>query len=66
MNARLRESYGSRGISEGEGPDRPGQEGDLVRVLVVEDERVLADAIATGLRRQTLAVDVAYAGAGAL
>ncbi|QKW37747.1 response regulator transcription factor [Actinomadura sp. NAK00032] len=37
-----------------------------MRVLVVEDERVLADAIATGLRRQTLAVDVAYDGAGAL
>src|SRR3954452_25501920 len=40
--------------------------GDRVRVLVVEDERVLADAIATGLRRETLAVDVAYDGAGAL
>ncbi|MFF5260985.1 response regulator transcription factor [Actinomadura viridis] len=37
-----------------------------MRVLVVEDERVLADAIATGLRRQALAVDVAYDGAGAL
>ncbi|MFC0039768.1 response regulator [Actinomadura rayongensis] len=37
-----------------------------MRVLVVEDERVLADAIATGLRRDALAVDVAYDGAGAL
>ena len=37
-----------------------------MRVLVVEDERVLADAIATGLRRETLAVDIAYDGAGAL
>jgi DNA-binding response OmpR family regulator len=37
-----------------------------VRVLVVEDERVLADAIATGLRREALAVDVAYDGGGAL
>ncbi|GAA4157273.1 response regulator transcription factor [Actinomadura keratinilytica] len=37
-----------------------------MRVLVVEDERVLADAIATGLRREALAVDVAYDGAGAL
>ncbi|MFC9972993.1 response regulator transcription factor [Spirillospora sp. NPDC050679] len=37
-----------------------------MRVLVVEDERVMADAIATGLRRQSLAVDVAYDGAGAL
>jgi len=33
---------------------------------VVEDERVLADAIATGLRRHAMAVDVAYDGAGAL
>jgi DNA-binding response OmpR family regulator len=40
--------------------------GGEVRVLVVEDERVLADAIATGLRREALAVDVAYDGAGAL
>mgnify|MGYP000447322914 FL=1 len=35
-------------------------------MLVVEDERVLADAIATGLRREAMAVDVAYDGAGAL
>ncbi|MFD0852278.1 response regulator transcription factor, partial [Actinomadura adrarensis] len=35
-----------------------------MRILVVEDERVLADAIATGLRRESLAVDVAYDGAG--
>jgi len=33
-----------------------------VRVLVVEDERSLADAIARGLRRQGMAVDVAYDG----
>jgi len=33
-----------------------------VRVLVVEDERNLADAIARGLRRQGVAVDVAYDG----
>ena len=37
-----------------------------MRVLVVEDERVMADAIATGLRREAMAVDVAYDGAGAL
>jgi len=37
-----------------------------VRVLVVEDEQLLADAVAEGLRRETLAVDVAYDGAGAL
>jgi DNA-binding response OmpR family regulator len=37
-----------------------------LRVLVVEDEQVLADALATGLRREAMAVDVAYDGAGAL
>jgi DNA-binding response OmpR family regulator len=38
----------------------------VVRVLVVEDERLLADTIADGLRRQAMAVDVAYDGDGAL
>jgi DNA-binding response OmpR family regulator len=38
----------------------------VVRVLVVEDERLLADAIAEGLRRQAMAVDVAYDGDQAL
>jgi DNA-binding response OmpR family regulator len=33
-----------------------------VRVLVVEDERLLADAIARGLRRESMAVDVVYDG----
>jgi DNA-binding response OmpR family regulator len=33
-----------------------------MRVLVVEDERLLADAIAQGLRRHAMAVDVAYDG----
>jgi DNA-binding response OmpR family regulator len=37
-----------------------------MRVLVVEDERLLADAIADGLRRQAMAVDVAYDGEAAL
>jgi DNA-binding response OmpR family regulator len=37
-----------------------------MRVLVVEDEEVLADAIATGLRREALAVDVVYDGDAAL
>jgi DNA-binding response OmpR family regulator len=37
-----------------------------VRVLVVEDEELLADAIAEGLRREALAVDVAYDGAAAV
>jgi len=37
-----------------------------MRVLVVEDERMLAGAIAEGLRRVSIAVDVAYDGAEAL
>ncbi len=37
-----------------------------MRVLVVEDEELLADTIATGLRREALAVDVAYDGSTAL
>jgi DNA-binding response OmpR family regulator len=37
-----------------------------MRVLVVEDERLLADTIAQGLRRQAMAVDVAYDGDAAL
>ncbi|HEY3871014.1 MAG TPA: response regulator transcription factor [Actinocrinis sp.] len=36
-----------------------------MRVLVVEDERLLADAVATGLRREAMAVDVVYDGAAA-
>jgi two-component system, OmpR family, response regulator VanR len=37
-----------------------------VRVLVVEDEQLLADAVATGLRREGMAVDVVYDGGAAL
>ncbi|WP_433081143.1 response regulator transcription factor [Dactylosporangium sp. CA-052675] len=37
-----------------------------MRVLVVEDEQLLADAVAEGLRRESFAVDVAYDGSGAL
>lgn len=33
-----------------------------MRVLVVEDEMALADAVARGLRRQGMTVDVAYDG----
>src|SRR3977135_3505509 len=33
-----------------------------VRVLVVEDETQLADAVVRGLRREGMAVDVAYDG----
>ena len=35
-------------------------------MLVVEDERRVADAVARGLRREGMAVDVAYDGAAAL
>ena len=37
-----------------------------MRVLVVEDEEVLADAIARGLRREAMAVDVSRDGESAL
>jgi len=37
-----------------------------VRVLVAEDERRVAQALARGLRREGMAVDVAYDGAAAL
>lgn len=45
---------------------RAHEEGNDVRVLVVEDEQLLADAVATGLRREAMAVDVVYDGAAAL
>ena len=44
---------------------RPGHYGS-VRVLVVEDQKVLADRIAEGLRDQGMAVDVAYDGEAAM
>ncbi|GIM96968.1 response regulator transcription factor [Paractinoplanes toevensis] len=37
-----------------------------MRILVVEDEPLLADAVAQGLRHEAHAVDVAYDGAAAL
>ena len=37
-----------------------------MRILVVEDEEVLADAVATWLRRESFAVDVAHDGGAAL
>jgi DNA-binding response OmpR family regulator len=37
-----------------------------VRVLIVEDEERLADTVARGLRRENMAVDVAYDGRTAL
>jgi DNA-binding response OmpR family regulator len=39
---------------------------NYVRVLVADDERLLADTIADGLRRQSMAVDVCYDGDAAL
>jgi DNA-binding response OmpR family regulator len=44
---------------------RPEHYGD-VRVLVVEDQKVLADRIAEGLRDQGMAVDIAYDGGAAM
>src|ERR1700709_1445401 len=40
--------------------------GDLMRVLVADDERLLADTVAEGLRRLSIAVDVCYDGEAAL
>jgi DNA-binding response OmpR family regulator len=37
-----------------------------VRVLVADDERLFADTLAVGLRRESMAVDVCYDGDGAL
>jgi DNA-binding response OmpR family regulator len=37
-----------------------------MRILVVEDERRLADAVARGLRHRAMAVDIAYDGESAL
>ena len=37
-----------------------------MRILVVEDQRFLADLVAEGLREQAMAVDVVYDGAAAL
>ncbi|QVQ52391.1 response regulator transcription factor [Spiractinospora alimapuensis] len=37
-----------------------------MRVLVVEDEQVLADAVAKGLRQESIAVDTVYDGDSAL
>ena len=37
-----------------------------MRVLVVEDQQELAETVATGLRREGMAVDIAFDGTGAL
>jgi len=47
-------------------PNTATRHDGVVRVLVVEDERLLADTIAAGLRRHAMAVDVAYDGDAAL
>jgi DNA-binding response OmpR family regulator len=46
--------------------ERPRRKGDFVRVLVAEDHRKLADTVATGLRREGMAVDVVLDGRDAL
>jgi DNA-binding response OmpR family regulator len=44
----------------------PVREDVAMRILVVEDEQILADAIAEWLRRESFAVDIAYDGGAAL
>lgn len=44
----------------------PSIGGGQVRVLVADDERLLADTIAKGLRRLSMAVDICYDGQAAL
>jgi DNA-binding response OmpR family regulator len=41
-------------------------EGVIVRVLVIEDDQEIAEAIATGLRRARIATDVAFDGSSGL
>ncbi len=48
------DAFGRTGVVE--------PEGAAVRVLVVEDDAELADAVAVGLRRARMAVDVSYDG----
>jgi DNA-binding response OmpR family regulator len=50
------------GLASGPEDGRCVTAGVAVRVLVIEDERSLADAIARGLRRAGMAVDTAYDG----
>jgi DNA-binding response OmpR family regulator len=42
------------------------EKGTVVRILVIEDDRELAEALATGLRRAQMAVDVALDGKAGL
>lgn len=45
---------------------RAASPNNAMRVLLVEDHEVLADTVATGLRREGIAVDIAYDGRDAL
>jgi DNA-binding response OmpR family regulator len=71
----LEAAGGQAGVNAGPYPEltpawgtmnREAEGGERVRILVVEDERLMADAIAEGLRRESLAVDVVYDGDAAL
>src|SRR4051812_9777200 len=55
------------GIAPAETPPKPraGHAGGM-RVLVVEDDPEMAEAVAVGLRRERMAVDVALDGPGGL
>src|SRR5947207_12472022 len=55
-----------RDVDTDSGRRRQPKEDDGMRVLVAEDERVMADTIAEGLRRRAIAVDVCYDGDAAL
>ncbi len=61
VNVKLRPVHSTGGSAQG-----PGRYLHGVRLLVVDDEQDLADAIARGLRREGYAVDVAYGGADAM
>ena len=52
-------------MAEAPGRRRSRIEGN-VRILVIEDDRELAEAIATGLRREQMAVDLAFDGTSGL
>jgi DNA-binding response OmpR family regulator len=60
---------GSRTVpTRRQGPADPpgGPKGEAVRVLVIEDHAEMAEAVATGLRRAAMAVDVALDGPSGL
>ena len=54
-----------RGAPGRAGADRGGK-GVTVRVLVIEDDEEMAQAVASGLRREKMAVDVAFDGTAGL